>query len=194
VYRILAAPLQAAQYQHIQGKCDMNQEPTDKTQKRRTVGQEAIDIFQRGEKETSPIELQREMTREYYQNLIDCALNNRRNYPGRFFIVVLTKNEKLLYNVFRNYFFARATCPTPDYDQSVFKYDWRNEEIHYLWTVPSKDACFHLLANAHLVVPEEQQLLQFVKDFESGQLYRTAKKLNKEKEKTPKLENREYIS
>lgn len=172
----------------------MNQDHDDKSTKRRTVGQEAIDIFQKGEKESSPIELQREMQREYYQNLIDCALNNRRKYAGRFFIVVLTKNEKLLPNVFRNFFFARDTCPTPDYDQSVFKYDHREEEIHYLWTVPSQDACIHLMNNALLVVPEERQLLQFVQDFESGALYKIAKKFNKEKEKTPNLENREYIS
>lgn len=172
----------------------MNQEHDNKSTKRRTVGQEALDIFQKGEVERSPIELQREMTRDYYQNLIDCALKNRRYYGGRFFIVVLTKNEKLLTNVFRNYFFARSTCPTPDYDQSVFKYDYRSEEIQYMWTVPSQDACIHLLQNELLIAPEEQQLLQFVKDFESGHLYRIAKKLNKEKEKTPMLENKEYIS
>lgn len=172
----------------------MNQDSNDKSPKRRTVGQEALDIFQKGDKESSPVELQREMTRDYYQNLIDCALNNRRKYPGKFFIVVLTKNERLLHNVFRNYFFARKTCPTPDYDQSLFRYDYRTEEIHYIWTIPSQDACIHLLDHADEVVPEEQQLLQFVKQFQSGQLYRMAKKFNREKEKTPILENKEYIS
>jgi hypothetical protein len=174
--------------------CDMNQGPQDNDNKKRTVGQEALDIFLTGEREHSAIEIQRSMTRDYYQNLIDCVINDRRKYPGRFFVVVITKNEPLLPNVFRNYFFSRATCPTPDYDQSVFKYEWRMEEVHYLWTVPSKDACIHLLKNEKFVVPEEQELLNFVKDYQSGVLYRLAKKLNKEKEKTAKLENREYIS
>ncbi len=156
----------------------MNQE-----KKRKTAGQEAIEIFQKGDKENSPIELQREMTREYYQNLIDCALEGRKKFNGRFFIVVLTKNERLLYNVFRHFFLSRKSCPTPDYDQSVFKYDHKTEEIEYMWTIPSEDACFHLQKHAHEVVKEEQHLLSFVLDFMSGRLFQMAKKLNGEREK-----------
>jgi hypothetical protein len=159
--------------------------------KRRTVGQEALEIFQKGTYEASPVALQEEMLREYYQNLIDCALNNRKNYKGRFFIVVLTKNERLLRNVFRNYFFARRTCPTPDYDQSVFRYDSIDESIDYLWTIPSQDACFHLLSNASEVHKSERELLEFVSKFKRGELFRLAKKLNGERP-NPEI-TKEYI-
>lgn len=172
----------------------MNQDSHDTPKKKRTVGQEALDIFQKGDKEHSPIELQREMTRDYYQNLIDCALEHRRKIAGRFFIVVITKNEKLLPNVMRNYFFARTTCPTPEYDQSVFKYNHRTEEIEYLWTVPSQDACIYLSRHIKEVVPDEHQLLGFVLEFYNGALFKKAKKLNSEKEKTPLLELKEMIA
>jgi hypothetical protein len=157
---------------------DKKQSPSHK---RRTVGQEALDIFQKGTYEASPIALQEEMLREYYQNLVDCALNSRKIHKGRFFIVVLTKNERLLINVFRNYFFARKTCPTPDYDQSVFRYDDIAESIDYLWTIPSQDACHHLLANASDVHKSERELLEYVVKFKRGELFRLAKKLNGEK-------------
>src|SRR5690348_18272688 len=86
---------------------DMNQSSSKSKRKvsevkRRTVGQEALDLFQKGAQELSVVALQQEMTREYYQNLIDCALKDRKLYSGRFFIVVITKNERLLPNVFRD--------------------------------------------------------------------------------------------
>jgi hypothetical protein len=156
----------------------------DYAEPRRTVGQEALDIFQKGPQELSPVALQQEMTRDYYQNLIDCTLNNRKRFKGKFFIIVLTKNERLLPNVFRNYFFARRTCPTPDYDQSVFRYDNLVEEIEYLWTIPSQDACYHLLANINEIHRDEHQLLSYIIDFKKGKLFTLAKRLNGEKDTT----------
>lgn len=162
-----------------------------KQEPRRTVGQEALDIFQTGTYEASPVALQQEMQREYYQNLIDRALADRKFYSGKFFIIVLTKNERLLPNVFRNYFYSRHTCPTPDYDQSVFRYNNTDETIEYIWTIPSQEACFHLLENRVQIHPEERELLDFVVKFKRGELFRLAKKLNGEKD-TPE-KNKEYI-
>lgn len=161
------------------------------TPKKRTVGEQALEIFKTGAQESSPIALQQEMTRDYYQNLIDCALKDRKSYKGRFFIVVITKNERLLPNVFRNYFYSRHTCPTPDYDQSVFRYNNLSEEIEYLWTIPSQDACLHLLAHVNEVHRDEHELLSYVIDFKKGKLFTLAKKLNRERD-TPET-TKEYI-
>jgi hypothetical protein len=178
--------------------CDLNQSYPVKSVKnkqkqdaRRTVGQEALELFQKGPQEVSPVALQREMTRDYYQNLIDCTLNNRQKFKGKFFIIVITKNERLLPNVFRNYFFARRTCPTPDYDQSVFRYNNLLEEVEYLWTIPSQDACYHLLDNINEVHRDEHELLSFVIDFKKGKLFQLAKKLNGERD-TPDT-TKEYM-
>jgi hypothetical protein len=88
-------------------------------------------------------------------------------------------------NVFRNYFFARSTCPTPDYDQSVFKYNRADDAIEYIWTVPSKDTCFHLKENYLEVSAKERELLNFVFEFFDGTLYTKSKKLNNEEAKSP---------
>lgn len=154
---------------------------------KQTVGAQVEPLLQKEPDSRDPIELQREMQKDYHDNLIQCINDFKKNNRGDFFVVVLTKNEKLMPNVFRNYFFARRTCPTPNYDQSVFLYRSDLEMAEYIWTIPSQDACMHLRYNAHLVAPEERQLLGFVLDFADGTLYELCKKLNKEQKDSIKI-------
>jgi len=145
-----------------------------------TVGKIAVDLMSKPQEELSPIELEREMQSDYMKHLLDCIDVHYDIFPGDFFVQVITKNEKLLPNVFRNYFAARRSCPTPDYDQSVYKYNRQKGTVEYIWTIPSKDSCYHLLQNANEVVAEERQLLSFVAMFASGELAKVCMKLNDE--------------
>jgi hypothetical protein len=147
---------------------------------RPTVGESASQLLSKIPDSCDPIEIRQEMQKEYLDNLIQCVIDHRQKISGDFYVVILTKNEKLLPNVFRNYFFARSSCPTPDYDQAVFRFHADSEEIVFLWCIPSKDACIHLKENAVLVAPEERELLSCVLDFSDGTLYKFAKKLNRE--------------
>ncbi len=152
-----------------------------------TVGSQAYDLMQKEPESRDPIEIEQAMQEDYVDELITCALTFAKKYIGDFYVVVITKNEKLLPNVFRNYFAARVSCPTPDYDQSVFKYHYHSETIEYIWTIPSKDACIYLKENALQVHPTEEQLLRFVLEFADGTLYKLAKQLNKEAMDSPLL-------
>lgn len=145
-----------------------------------TVGESASKLLAQAPDSCDPIEIQREMQRDYLENLLECVVDHRKKVSSDFYVVVLTKNEKLLANVFRNYFFARSSCPTPDYDQSVFKFLSESEELIFLWSLPSKEACIHLKENAVLVAPEEQELLSCILNFADGTLYKLAKQLNRE--------------
>ncbi len=130
-----------------------------------------------------PIELQREMQSKYVDNLILCTQNFRKAFDQQdFFVVVLTKRERVMEKLFRLYYTARHSCPTPDYDQSVYHYNHKSEHLSFLWTIPDRDSCFHLRDNALMVHPNEKQLLQFVMDFFDGTLLEVCKKLNKETE------------
>ena|SRR5271165_3648921 len=155
--------------------------------KKKTVGAQALDLMQKEPESRDPIELQREMQAEYVDELLDCAETYAKKCIGDFYIVVITKNEKLLPNVFRNFFLPRISCPTPDYDQSVYKYHHEHQMIEFIWTIPSKEACIHLRDNALIVDKSEHGLLQFVLWFEDGTLYRLAKRLNKEEMHSPML-------
>lgn len=156
-------------------------------EKRDTVGAISLDLMQKAPDSRDPIALQREMTEDYLDELTDTVRKNIDKFEGDFYVVVITKNEKLMPNVFRNYFLARATCPTPDYDQAVFQYVAKDEDIFFLWAIPTKEACIYLKENALFVVDEEKELLSMVLDFASGELYKLAKRLNGESHDSPLL-------
>lgn len=156
--------------------------------KKETVGKKAIELQGLIQEELNPLEIQAGMQEEYMQNLIQQAELGSKIYPRDFFIIVITKNEKLLTNVFRNYFFHRSSCPTPDYDQTVFRCNRESTSIDYLWTIPSRDACFHLKEHALEVHADEKHLLKFVLEFADGTLFKLCKKLNNEEPDSPLLQ------
>ena len=96
--------------------------------------------------------------------------------------MVLTKKEKLLENVLRNFFFSRSSCPTPEYDQAVYKIHKKIEKIQFIWVLPSKDTCQLFIENADIIAPEERLLLKFILLDWSGDLLRYAKELNNEQD------------
>ena len=148
--------------------------------KKETVGKIASELLQKKPESQDPIELEREMQKDYLDNLIQCIDEHKKDFAGDFYVVVITKNEKLMPNVFRSYFFPRNTCPTPDYDQTLYKYKAAFEQLEYIWTIPSKDTCLHLKDNALQVHESERELLKFVLDFADGSLYKLCRKLNNE--------------
>ena len=151
-----------------------------KKKNRPTVGEQASVLMTKTPDSCDPIEIQREVQKEYLNNLLECVTSGRKKFNSDFFVVVLTKNERLFPNVFRNYFFSRISCPTPEYDQSVFKFSSETEDLVFIWSIPSKEACIHLKDNAILIAPEERDLLNCVLSFADGTLYRLAKRLNGE--------------
>ncbi len=154
-----------------------------------TVGQVSLDLSQKQPDTTSPIEQTQEQLSEYEQNVWECVERCKKDFPADFYVVVITKNEKLMPNVFRNYFYGRLSCPTPDYDQTVYKYKKKDDSLTFAWVIPSQDACHYLKDNALQVAPEERGLLQFVLAFADGTLFKLAKELNGEKDLlTPELE------
>lgn len=156
--------------------------------KRDTVGKLSSELLAKEPESNDPIELEREMQKDYLDNLMSCVQEGSKIYYTDFYVVVLTKRERLMSNVLRNYFLHRISCPTPDYDQAVFKVDRSSQTVIYLWSIPSQDACHHLKDNALYVHPQEKQLLQFVLDFADGTLFKVAKKLNGEELETPLLQ------
>jgi hypothetical protein len=156
--------------------------------KRETVGKISQELLQKDPETNSPVELEREMHEDYDKNIFECISEHKKMFPDDFFIVVITKNERLMPNVFRNFFTARLSCPTPDYDQTVYRYAKKENRIEFLWVIPSRDACFYLKENALSVSQKEKVLLNFVLDFADGTLFKLCKNFNGEKENSPELE------
>lgn len=148
-------------------------------EKRDTVGSYSYELLQKDPESRDPIELQREFHKDDYEkNILEAIDRGNKLYTAPFYIVVITKREPLMQNVFRQYFFSRQTCPRSDWDQVVYSYS--NDSLEFLWAIPDKNTCDLLKDNAMIVSQDERVLLQFVLDFSDGSLDRRAKVLNGE--------------
>ena len=148
--------------------------------KKKKAGEIAVELSQKAPDTRDPIELQRELMKDYCDEVIKCAMHGRSYYKKPYYVVVITKKERLMHNVLRSYYFHRGTCPTPDYDQAVYQFDPIAEGFKEIWVIPDKDACEILYQNALHVVPKERQLRDYVLDFASGRLFQKAVELNGE--------------
>lgn len=156
--------------------------------KREKLGKIATDLAKKEPDTRDPIELERAMHTNYVRELETTVHEGFKQYTDSFYVVVITKKEPLMPNVLRNYFFSRQSCPTPDYDQTVYRYDHQTDTLDFLWVIPSKDTCILFKQNALEIDPQERQLLKFVLDFADGTLFTLAKKLNSECANSPLLE------
>ena len=165
---------------------------------KQTIGSIASELLSKNDNHNlNPQEIQRAQEKEYLDNLvwcvqhaqkkIDCSkieghdkCKDRSALEGDFFVAALLKKEKLLENVLRNYFVATKACPTPCYDQTVYRYDSVKGEIEFVWVVPDRETCLTFKENVTKIVPEEQGLLQYVLQFYDGSLYKKMKKFNGE--------------
>ena len=154
----------------------------------KTVGAYSLELSQKDPGTHTALDQMREQLSEYEENVHECIKANINNFEGDFYIVVLTKKERLMQNVLRNYFFARQSCPTPDYDQTVYKYEREGDRIFPLWVIPNAAAVNFMDKNASIVPPDKYRLLGYVKRFVDGSLLKLAKKLNREKRESNIIE------
>lgn len=157
-------------------------------EKRETVSKIAGELQKKAADNThSAHEQMLEQLTEYDDNLAQCVKDALKTKTGDFYVVVLTKKERLMENVLRNYFFSRNSCPTPDYDQAVYFYSAQEQQLKFMWVIPSKDTCEFMRDNAKTIDPSEYELLKFVMSFYDGYLLKLVKKLNNETENTGQL-------
>lgn len=150
--------------------------------RKETVGKISSDLIVKAVDDThSAHEQMLETLIDYDKNLFETIDRLKKDWPRQnFYIVVITKRERLMTNVLRNYFMGRLSCPTPDYDQVVYEYDHKIDKINLLWVIPSKDTCTQMLADPLSVPFEERQLLRYVLDDADGTLLKLSKTKNGE--------------
>jgi hypothetical protein len=95
-----------------------------------------------------------------------------------FYVVVLLRKERTMANVLRQQFFYRQTCPTPEFDQTVYKYHRGSSSLEYLWTVPDLMACTRLRHMKYHIADEQRLLYSMVEAFYNGDLQKLSDKLN----------------
>lgn len=143
---------------------------------RETVGKLSLDLQKKTDEKINPIDMQRQMhkgnkSEDSFENQVELAVKSgKKDFDGDFFVVVLFKKERLLRNVIRQYFFTRESCPTPSFDQIVYKYFRTDSKLDFLWVVPDKQTVIDMVLIGHELPKEQQDLVQFARDFNSGKL------------------------
>lgn len=171
----------------MEKKNDSQRSPADKT-----LGEHSLSLQAEGPMDTDSIELQREFfkgsnsKKSLEEEIWETVDNGLKAYPGDFCVVMLTKKERHLKNVVRNFLFHRFTCPRPEFDQTVYRYHRNDDSLEYLWTVPNNATCMNLpLYKNHL--PEDQQLLiSMAEAFNAGELDKYSDTVNLAIENTHK--------
>jgi hypothetical protein len=168
---------------------------------RKTAGQISTELLEKQPEHDNHAEIIKAQEGDYIRALNWCVDHARGVVPcakecelvceayGKFknedfFVEVSSKQEKLMPNYIRNYFYARRSCPTPFYDQTVWKYDKDINGICYVWSVPDWESAMVYYKNAKIVDKEEYELLKFVIAFYDGSLYRLCRILNGEESAT----------
>jgi hypothetical protein len=161
-----------------------------KGERKETVGKLARDLLlKQDNKGPTPTEQMREQLVEFEKNVELCLETHKKVFDGDFYVVVLTKKEKLMQNVIRNYFYGRLSCPTPNYDQVVYHYSRPDDALSLLWVIPDRKTAKYFRDYSSEVNPSQFELLSYVLKFADGTLFRLSKKLNGEKVDTPELKD-----
>lgn len=161
---------------------------TKKKTEKKTIAQQVYENnAQYNGEEVGVVEVIDAAHEDYESSLLECINNGKEIYDGDFFVTILHKVERLLTDVNRFYFIPRLSCPTPSYDQVVYKFHRKDEMLEFIWVVPDKDVCSYYLNDPLRVPPEEKDLLNFIYDFIDGALDIRCKILNNEMPDDPRI-------
>jgi hypothetical protein len=123
------------------------------------------------------------MSKPYMNSLFSAVAEGKLKLPNQdFYVVMLTKVERLLTKNVHFYPIVRLTCPSTNYDQSVYFYDHKNETLEFLWTIPDKETIFRFKMYPETITEEEKPLIPYVKNYLSLHYDRLARIRNGEKE------------
>ena len=152
--------------------------------KDKTVGQSYMEAQKSERPETAQdiLDTQKPAANAYLEELHVTISKGKLTYPQEhvFFIEVFTRQDRLMHMTEVTSFFPRITCPTPTWNQTVYRYSKRDDVLDYIWTVPSRKMCEYYRYEVAPRSDGERLLISFVHDFEDNTLEKIARRLNEE--------------
>ena len=136
----------------------------------KTVGQEAYDRLLKPDTGQGIVDTQREADKAYFEEMEKVI--KQLGWTEPYYIVVHVKKEQLMQNVIRRYFIGRKSLPTPQWDQTVWRFYPKTGNCEFVWCLPDENTGAYLASHPTGVQPEDEQLRQFVLDFLDDKLYR----------------------
>lgn len=136
---------------------------------RKTVGQICKELMDNPDPKQGVIDTRMEMNKKFLPQIEEC-IKNHKNLTDPFYVLVINRRERLITNVIRQIFTARRTLPTPDYDQTVFKYFPSTGDLKFLWVVPDIATVDDIIFNKKNIPQEQWDLLRFCMLFKEEKL------------------------
>ena len=148
----------------------------------KTIGQHVIEMYNNKPETTNVVEKMSAHLGNWDDIMNGCFQVGKKGLPGKdFYIVILVKAEAIFHNkVLHTIPFVQPVCPSPEYDQTVFKYHHLSGTVEFLWTLPDKLTYDWYVENTPLVTSDRWPLLKFVLKDKNGELLKQAKILNGE--------------
>ena len=129
--------------------------------------------------------------KDYMSNVFMAVERGKKDIDdNQFFIVVTLRGEPMVSKALRNQFFFRRSCPTPTFQQTVFRYLRKDDMLEYLWSMPDVETSYFYKHNPTMVLPSKYGILQHVLDYFDGKLDEICLTLNKEDKKPDYLNNK----
>lgn len=149
--------------------------------KEKTFGEQYLEILSKDSGKAPVQEIRDSLLSEWDKNVFELIEKTRKQIPYRhFYIAVITKREHLAQNTIRIYYESKYDCPTPSYEQTVYKIRENSCDWSLLWTIPTKDVCAYMKAERMNIAPDQWELLGYVLDFDQGKLDQKAQLENGE--------------
>lgn len=151
-------------------------------EKKETLGSIALQSEQKlsQEAEHTVAERTEQANDERVRILNEAFEQGKRKYNGDFYIEMCMKREKLFWNVETRWLpHVRQSCPTPMFEQTVYRYNRSEDYLEYIWALPDIRTACYLIENALLLPPEQKELINFVLDFKEGRLHKIMLELEK---------------
>ena len=131
------------------------------------------------------IEYRRMMEPEIIKNIDDTIANAKDKdlYKGHDFYVVLLMKTERMGVVPRTWVLARRSCPTPTYQQHVWKYHHESGTKEFLWGIPDQILYWHIYHNMSRYLRDQETfaLASNVLMMEDGSLEEFVSRENDEK-------------
>ncbi len=138
--------------------------------KAKRVGQAVHDIISKGVFPTiTAEEIAEERQKRYIEDLNEAAELGSKEFESPFYVVYLFNKEHWSPLVNRGRFVRRQTEPIPEnmmtmfpyFQKDVWKIDWDNGKVEYLWTLPALETFKQILQHKDLY---DKDLVDWAKD------------------------------
>lgn len=129
---------------------------------------------------TDPVEQNEVRKADRIRALNEALEDGIKKYNGDFYVACLRRKEPLMQEIIRSYWVTRESCPSPNFDQDVIKFDRTSMKFELLWSIPDQHTCQHLIDNRLLLDEEDKKLFTYIDDYANGRLHILSMRLNRE--------------